>query len=75
MSNGGQLLSGFDSLVLISFFFIYQFLHFQVLGQGWVYKHTGETLHHLLNQEVGQKILELENPAFEKCYLGSGLIE
>ena len=36
----------------------------------WIYKHTNESLHALLNKEIGTNILGLENPGFETCYLG-----
>ena len=37
----------------------------------WIYSHTGESLHQLLNREIQTKILIDEVDAgFEKCYLG-----
>ena len=36
----------------------------------WVYKHTNETLHQLLEREIGSDILNIPNARFENCYLG-----
>jgi len=37
----------------------------------WIYSHTGESLHELLNREIQKKILKDGVVAgFEKCYLG-----
>ena len=39
--------------------------------KAWVYAHTGQTLHELLNKEIAIKILKSGSSAgFEKCYLG-----
>ena len=36
-----------------------------------MYKHTGETLHQVLNREIGARIMGLDDPGFENCYMGS----
>ena len=36
----------------------------------WVYKHTKETLHQLLEREIGNDILNMPKARFENCYLG-----
>ena len=36
----------------------------------WVYKHSGETLHSLLDREISKFINE-EDPEFRNCYMGS----
>ena len=39
----------------------------------WIYGHTGETLHGLLNKEICTKILrDGASGGFENCYLGGG---
>ena len=39
--------------------------------KAWVYTHTGQTLHNLLNEEISRKILKGGAKAgFENCYLG-----
>ena len=39
--------------------------------QKWIYSHTGEGLHELLNKEITKGILKNGAKAeFEKCYLG-----
>ena len=41
--------------------------------QKWIYSHTGEGLHELLNKEIAKGILQNGAKAeFEKCYLGGG---
>ncbi len=41
-----------------------------VNSRSWVYRHTNESLHSLLNREIGKNILKLSDPGFETCYLG-----
>ena len=39
--------------------------------KAWVYTHTGQTLHNLLDEEISRKILKDGAKAgFENCYLG-----
>ena len=39
--------------------------------KAWIYSHTGESLHEILNREIGEKLLkDGMNAGFEKCYLG-----
>ena len=42
--------------------------------RAWIYSHTGESLHELLNREISKKILKNGIDAgFEKCYLGASI--
>lgn len=36
----------------------------------WIYKHTNESLHELLERELGKDILKMSNARFENCYFG-----
>ena len=41
--------------------------------QKWIYSHTGDSLHEVLNKEITKKILkDGAKSKFEKCYLGGG---
>lgn len=45
-------------------------LRYDLQGSAWIYKHSGQSLHQLLNQEIGKEILGLQDPGFEDLYLG-----
>jgi len=39
--------------------------------QTWIYRHSGQSLHDLLEQEVGKQILQLDQEVgFKQCHLG-----
>jgi len=40
------------------------------LGDCWIYSHTGETLHKVLDVEIGEQILKTSTRFQEDCYLG-----
>ena len=37
----------------------------------WIYRHTGETLHSLLDREISKFINE-DDPRFSECFMGGG---
>lgn len=45
-------------------------VRYDLVNQSWVYKHSGQSLHQLLNQEIGRGILDLKDAGFEDLYLG-----
>jgi len=42
---------------------------YDIFRSAWVYKHTGETLHSLLDREVSKFISE--DPKFRECFMGT----
>ena len=40
-------------------------------GTAWVYRHTGETLHSLLDREIGQGLFNDASSGFEECFMGA----
>ena len=45
-------------------------IRYDFQDSAWIYKHSQESLHHLLNTEIGKEILGLEDAGFEDLYLG-----
>ena len=46
-------------------------IRYDFQDSAWVYKYTQESLHQLLNREIGQDILGVDDAGFENLYLGS----
>ena len=44
---------------------------FDLVGGSWVYSHTGESLHSLLDRELAEK-LSGADPGFQLCFMGGG---
>ncbi|TRY63675.1 hypothetical protein TCAL_16567 [Tigriopus californicus] len=44
---------------------------FDYIDGQWIYKHTNESLHQLLNREIGETILQIDNANFHECHNGS----
>jgi len=42
---------------------------YDILKDRWVYKHTGETLHSLLDREI-TKFINNDDPKFKECFMG-----
>ena len=42
-------------------------------GASWVYKHSGESLHSLLDREIGQTVFQMpkDQSGFEDCFMGA----
>ena len=65
-------------IITVNFIF-YSYLLFNALSthnrydlqnSAWIYKHTQQSLHELLNLEIGKNILGLEDAGFEDLFCG-----
>ena len=56
----------FLGLILISLLFP----RYDLQDSAWIYKHSQESLHELLNKEIGENILGLQDAGFEDLYCG-----
>jgi len=45
-------------------------IRYDLQNSAWIYKHTQQSLHELLNKEIGQDILGLEDAGFEDLFCG-----
>lgn len=45
------------------------------MSKGWVNRRTDETLHTLLDREIGQYVLQKEECGFQNCYFADGQLE
>ena len=56
------------------FLFIFNALsaynRYDLQNSAWIYKHTQQSLHELLNLEIGKNILGLEDAGFEDLFCG-----
>ena len=43
---------------------------YDLQNSAWIYKHTQQSLHELLNLEIGKNILGLEDAGFEDLFCG-----
>lgn len=43
---------------------------FDYIEGQWIYKHTNESLHQLLNREIGETILKIDDANFHNCHNG-----
>ena len=46
------------------------FFRYDLQDSAWIYKHTQQSLHELLNKEIGLEILGLEDAGFEDLFCG-----
>ena len=43
-------------------------MRYDLQDESWIYKHTNESLHSLLEREIGQDLLKMSDAGFMNCY-------